>query len=89
MRCMRFHAVLCFLPPFPPTLRSRDVFLVDTGLEIFVWVGLAASESEQMNAFQTVDSYLEQSSRPLHTPVHVYREGQQIKNEIWQTIFDF
>lgn len=70
-------------------LSSEDVFLVDTGLEIFVWVGLASSDKEQMNAFQTADNYLSDSGRPMHTPVHLYREGQVIKNEIWQTIFDF
>ena len=70
-------------------LNSDDVFLVDTGIEIFIWVGLKASDAEKANAFQTADNYLQQMGKPAHTPVHFFREGQAIRNEIWNSIFDF
>lgn len=63
-------------------LDTNDVFLVDTGAEIFIWAGLGASDKEKSSAFATADNYLQQNARPMHTPVHFYREGQAINNDV-------
>ncbi len=31
--------------------------------------------------------YLEQNGRPTYTPIHVFKEGKVITNEIWLKIF--
>ena len=69
-------------------LDSTDVFLLDAGIEVFVWVGSAASEAEKANAFETADNFMRQTDKPLSTPVHLFREGQDIKNAIWNKIMD-
>mmetsp|Transcript_57802 Transcript_57802/g.159532 ORF Transcript_57802/g.159532 Transcript_57802/m.159532 type:complete len:440 (-) Transcript_57802:57-1376(-) len=68
-------------------LVTSDVFLIDTTLEVFVWVGEQASEYEKRQAMNTAVKYLEQNDRPMHTPITVFKEGKPIVNEIWNSIF--
>jgi len=44
-------------------LQTEDVFLLDTGIEIFVWVGKGASINEKRNAIKSAQNYLLQNNR--------------------------
>ncbi|CAH0479702.1 unnamed protein product [Peronospora belbahrii] len=58
-------------------LKADDVFIVDVGNEVFVWVGKNASESERKNALMIAMHYLKKEGRPSHTPVtRVVEEGE-------------
>ncbi len=70
-------------------LDSNDVFIVDCGSELYVWTGSGASDKERRSAMQTAVNFLSTQTKPLHTPIHSFREGQKITNEHWNTIFDY
>ncbi|GMF22720.1 unnamed protein product [Phytophthora fragariaefolia] len=58
-------------------LKSEDVFVIDSGNEVFVWVGKTASESERKNALTVAVHYLKREGRPSHTPItRVVEEGE-------------
>ncbi|XP_038061933.1 gelsolin-like protein 2 [Patiria miniata] len=57
-------------------LESKDVFLVDTGKELFVWVGKGASPDEKKNGLPYAHSYLMKTKHPL-IPITVYGEGKE------------
>ena len=70
-------------------LDPNDVMLVDTAAgEIFLWVGSRASDLERAQAMNTAELFLKASGKPLETSIHLFREGQTIKNKIWHEIFD-
>ena len=70
-------------------LDPNDVMLVDTAAgEIFLWVGSRASDLERAQAMNTAELFLKASGKPLETSIHLFREGQKIKNKIWHEIFD-
>ncbi|KAJ1458891.1 serine hydrolase-domain-containing protein [Pelagophyceae sp. CCMP2097] len=68
-------------------LGSEDVYLVDAGLEVFVYVGSNASDQERRNAMSTAVSYLGSTGKPLHTPLHLLKQGSKVVNEHWNKIF--
>jgi len=70
----------------PGMLDTNDVMLLDTTAEIFLWVGKNASAGEGRNAMATAMAYLKTNGRPTSTPIHLYKEGQDIKNETWKQI---
>jgi hypothetical protein len=58
-------------------LKTEDVFVIDMGNEVYVWVGKAASESERKSALSVAVHYLKEQGRPSHTPVtRVVEEGE-------------
>ncbi|POM58418.1 Villin-like protein, partial [Phytophthora palmivora] len=58
-------------------LKTEDVFIIDVGNEVFVWVGKTASESERTNALTVAVHYLKKEGRPSHTPItRVVEEGE-------------
>ncbi|ETL43532.1 hypothetical protein F441_06171 [Phytophthora nicotianae CJ01A1] len=58
-------------------LKTEDVFIIDVGNEVFVWVGKAASDSERKNALTVAVHYLKEEGRPSHTPItRVVEEGE-------------
>lgn len=58
-------------------LKSEDVFIVDVGTEVFVWIGKGASASERKNGVTVATNYLQKNSRSLHTPItRVIEEGE-------------
>jgi len=69
-------------------LVSDDVCIVDTQAELFVWIGKGANAVERRNAMDTAILYLKTNNMPLHTPIHVFKEGQEITNKKWNEIFD-
>mgnify|MGYP002822387632 CR=1 FL=1 len=67
-------------------LDSNDVFILDAGREIFVWVGSKASDAERRNAMPTAQAYLHANNKPIHTAVHCVNEGTPFTNEVWKAI---
>ena len=67
-------------------LDSSDVFILDAGREIFVWVGSGASDAERRNAMPTAQAYLHANNKPIHTAVHCVNEGTTFTNEVWAAI---
>ncbi len=57
-------------------LDSKDVFLVDDGKLLFVWVGKGASTNERKNAMSYAHNYLMKTKHPL-IPVTVVGEGKE------------
>lgn len=64
-------------------LDSGAVMMLDTDSEIFLWVGRGASPGENRNAMRTAMNFLQVNGKPLHTPMHMYKEGTPIKNATW------
>lgn len=65
-------------------LDSNDVFIVDCGSSVFVWIGGGASESEKRNGMSYAHNYLTTTEHPL-IPIHVMKEGNE--NEDFSQIF--
>eukprot|EP01083_Nonionella_stella_P073708 199552_1 len=59
------------------TLLSDDVFVVDKGDILFVWVGKDASFSEKRKGMKYACDYLAKEARPMHTPVVRCVEGAE------------
>ncbi|CAB4015468.1 gelsolin 2 [Paramuricea clavata] len=57
-------------------IKSEDVFIADTGKEVFVWIGKHASEGECKNGLAYAHNYLRSSKHPL-VSVTVLKEGQE------------
>jgi len=68
-------------------LISDDVMLVDAQGEIFLWVGRGANYAERRSAFGFGIEYLRANNKPTKTPIHTFKEGQPINNEIWTNVF--
>mmetsp|Transcript_13234 Transcript_13234/g.26859 ORF Transcript_13234/g.26859 Transcript_13234/m.26859 type:complete len:405 (+) Transcript_13234:42-1256(+) len=58
-------------------LQSADVFILDTGFEIYIWVGHGASQSEKVSAFPYAQKYLKDYKRPPVLPITRYAEGKE------------
>ncbi|XP_046363474.1 gelsolin-like protein 2 [Haliotis rufescens] len=56
-------------------LDVKDVFILDTSKEVFLWVGRRASNNEKKNGMGYAHKYLQTTSHPL-IPVTVIKEGQ-------------
>ncbi|KAJ3214670.1 hypothetical protein HDU67_001376 [Dinochytrium kinnereticum] len=54
---------------------SKDVFVFDTGVQVFVWIGKSASAEEKKSSLQYAIEYLKFSNRPLTLPVTRVIEG--------------
>ena len=64
-------------------LQSDDVFLLDIGTIVFVWIGKGASKSERRAAFSTAEKFLAHKKKDAHTPVCILSEAQRITNSVW------
>jgi len=56
-------------------LKHEDVFIVDSGYEIYVWVGRGSNPNEQKNGLLYAQTYLNQSGRPAYLPITKVPEG--------------
>lgn len=65
---------------------SNDVFIFDTGAEVFVWVGKKASSSEKRMALQSAQNYLVEYKRPVWLPISRVIEGAE--NEVFNSALD-
>jgi len=68
-------------------LDSTAVMMVDTGLEIFVWIGKEADNAERRNSMTTAMEFLRVNARPNNIPMTIFKEGKAIKNKTWKSIF--
>jgi len=55
--------------------QTQDVFIFDSGYEIFAWVGKGASKQESARALSYAQDYLSRSGRPAYLPVSRIFEG--------------
>jgi hypothetical protein len=58
-------------------LDEDDVFLLDSGWEIYVWVGKGADRYEKIAAMSAADRYSKKDPRTLELPVHIVKSGQE------------
>lgn len=56
---------------------SKDAFIFDNGLEVFVWVGKDASPEEKRLGIQYAQNYLVKYNRPPQTPISRLVEGAE------------
>ena len=56
-------------------LDSADVFILDAGHEIFVWVGSGASPDEKKNGLGFAQSYLTKNNKPAYIPISRVLDG--------------
>ncbi|ETW03641.1 hypothetical protein H310_05039 [Aphanomyces invadans] len=56
-------------------LNSNDVFIVDAGNVLHVWIGRGASADERKNGVIYASQYLTQTKRPPQTPITRVAEG--------------
>ncbi|KAJ3417225.1 hypothetical protein HDV05_006431 [Chytridiales sp. JEL 0842] len=58
-------------------LESKDVFVLDEGQEVFVWVGKGASKTERQRSMQLAMEYISTQGRPLTLPITRIIEGNE------------
>jgi hypothetical protein len=56
-------------------LDSNDVFILDTGAEVFTWIGKGASVDEKAKALSFAQDYLTKYNRPAYLPISRILEG--------------
>jgi len=62
-------------------LDSNDVFILDTGAEVFAWIGKGASVQEKAKALSFAQDYLKKYNRPSYLPISRILEGGE--NEVF------
>lgn len=67
------------------SLCSDDVFIIDTGIEILIWVGQKTSANEKKYAIAFAQQYIKDYGRPVHTPFCVMSEGME--NSSFNSLF--
>lgn len=67
-------------------LDKKDVFLVDAGTHLFVWIGKAASVDERKSAMSYAHTFLKDKSNPF-CPVTCLGEKQASKSKEFTAIF--
>ena len=58
-------------------LDSSDVFLLDSGWELFLWQGRDSDRSERLACMGIVDQYGSYMPRAKHLPVSIIKEGYE------------
>jgi gelsolin len=56
-------------------LDEKDTFVLDTGWEVFLWVGKDASRSEKIAAVCRADSYCQEDPRTVDMPLSIEKSG--------------
>lgn len=56
-------------------LDPNDVFIFDSGAEIYTWIGKGASDKERNEAMVTAQQYLSKNNRPLYLPITRVLDG--------------
>lgn len=63
-------------------LDSDDVFILDTGAEVFAWIGKGASVQEKQKSLHFAQDYLTKYNRPSYLPISRILEGGE--NEVFE-----
>jgi len=58
-------------------LDHNDVFIIDDGMELFIWIGNNAPSSEKSAAMKYAEHYITEAKRPSSLPVTVLRDGSE------------
>jgi len=66
-------------------LNHSDVFILDDGAEIYVWIGSGASADEKRMALKYAQDYLVNYKRPLYMPITRILDGGE--NEVFDAAF--
>jgi len=64
---------------------TNDVFILDSGFEVFAWIGKKASVQEKSKSLQYAQDYLVKFNRPVHLPISRILEGGE--NEVFESLF--
>jgi len=67
-------------------LDSNDVFILDTGVEVYAWVGTHASAGEKKKALIFAQDYVSKTGKPITTVVIRILEGGE--NEVWESFLN-
>ena len=51
--------------------------MLDTGFEVFLWVGKSADTHLKSSAFPYAQKYLKSYKRPPVLPIHQHKEGRE------------
>jgi len=66
-------------------LDSNDVFILDTGAEVFAWIGSGASVDEKKKAMHFAQDYLTKFNRPAFLPICRILQGSE--NQVFENAF--
>ena len=69
-------------------LDSKDVFLVDSGTHLFVWIGEKASVNERKNSMAYAHHFLKDKHNPF-CPVTCVGEKQAKKSKEFKAVFNW
>lgn len=58
-------------------LDDDDVFLVDSGWKIYIWIGAGSDRREKMAAMTAADRYAKLDARTVELPVHIIKAGNE------------
>ena len=72
-------------PAVRSAVSTNDVYILDDGLDVFVWIGRAADPAERKNGLKFGKQYLANSGLPADTPVLRIIEGGE--NEQFEQAF--
>jgi gelsolin len=67
-------------------LDENDVFIFDTGAEVFAWIGKKASADERKKALAFAQDYLSKYNRPIWLPIARILSGGE--NEVFEASFN-
>jgi len=67
-------------------LSSSDVFIFDTGAQVYVWIGKSASVAEKKKSLSYAQDYLVNYKRPLWLPISRLLEGGE--SDVFKDSFD-
>jgi len=56
---------------------TKDVFIFDTGFEVFAWIGKGTSINEKRSALPKAQEYLVKYNRPAYLPIAKINEGAE------------
>merc|ERR1711974_383952 len=67
-------------------LDGADVFILDTGAEIFTWIGSGSSDQERAKSMRFAEEYMTNNNRPAYLPItRIYQGGE---NEVFNSQLD-
>ena len=58
-------------------LDPNDVFVIDNGTDVFVWIGKGTTAEERTQGLQYAEKYLKEFGKPLSTPISKTNQGNE------------
>lgn len=74
------------IAPSAGSLNTNDVFIVDSGPKVFLWVGKGSSKDESQQAMLIVDKHLRANGRTKTAAVSRILEGQEKRGGIFEVL---